>query len=499
MAIFPGLQILYPYPSQTNLGRTRFRLTALTPDQAKEAIEEPAEATQEDLESKRFKYDSEVINEILDFLTIQHKGEELNSAKEKEPVEPFQLQIICQNLEERVLKRQKDEEEPITITNKDLGGREGIENILQNYYQKQINGFEEQSAVHRLCVGLISRGANRLSLEVKDIEDRYTGINSSILQKLVDLRLLRKEPKLRSFYYELSHDSLINPILREDKLRNPDAAFKDAEKQRRFGNYQKAIEEYRQTILLDPSYASAHANLAKLLSRSGKDKEADGLLQTATECDLIEDNEKANLWHLRGTIFADKYDFKHAINHYQKALDINPNLAIVQMDLGDALLENSRGDDKKNDPYQKALEAYEKALTLDKNNPDIYLKLVRLLIEKGDFETAIDYFKQAVKVAPDSSYMILARIPEKLKDKLKGKSKDEEAVDFAREIFDLALKVKTSNSEFFYHIAKLAKKLLISGTDYISRANYISGDDDIVIPAYRSAIEINNNSENLFD
>ena len=60
--------------------------------------------------------------------------------------------------------------------------------------------------------GLISTNQRRLSLEAGRIAEHYK-VPPDTLERLVDQRLLRAEPRLGSLYYELSHDTLVRPIL----------------------------------------------------------------------------------------------------------------------------------------------------------------------------------------------------------------------------------------------------------------------------------------------
>lgn len=137
--------------------------------------------------------------------------------KSKEKIEPFQLQLLCQNIEEKVLikQRKKNSDKILTITKKDFGGEIGMRRILGKFYDDQLNkvNWTMRGKVRKLCErGLISPSGRRLSIAEDDIINRFK-VKKGTLAALIDHRLLRAEPRLGSKYYEISHDTLIQPIL----------------------------------------------------------------------------------------------------------------------------------------------------------------------------------------------------------------------------------------------------------------------------------------------
>ena len=67
-------------------------------------------------------------------------------------------------------------------------------------------------------VYLISPDRRRLSLEETEIK-RLLGIPAEALRELVDHRLLRRDLRADSAYYELGHDSLIEPVLSRGRTK----------------------------------------------------------------------------------------------------------------------------------------------------------------------------------------------------------------------------------------------------------------------------------------
>ena len=75
-----------------------FRLEPLSREQARRAIVEPAALQGEDFSTPAFAWSDEALTMILDFLSEQQLGEG-RTAVGKE-IEPFQLQLICQHVEQ---------------------------------------------------------------------------------------------------------------------------------------------------------------------------------------------------------------------------------------------------------------------------------------------------------------------------------------------------------------------------------------------------------------
>jgi len=192
----------------------RFRLAEFGEKQARLAMEEPAKLADEALFSTRaFCYEEEVIAQVLTFLQ-GHTG----------IIEPFQLQILCQHIEQQVRLEQARGQEHIRVDQRYLGDTRTMEAILANFYKnamQKITPRRQRNRARRLCEeGLLNRLGQRLSLEERQILETYR-VSPQTLNTLVDIRLLRKEPRLESFFYEISHDSLAQPIARSRRFRIP--------------------------------------------------------------------------------------------------------------------------------------------------------------------------------------------------------------------------------------------------------------------------------------
>jgi uncharacterized membrane protein len=197
----------------------RFRLTPLSVEAAAEAMIGPAGIDDQSFQTKPFQYDPETVATILSYLSKRRT----KSVAEKEAyVEPFHLQLICQRIETIVAKQQRESQLDLHITMDSIGGESALQQTLEKFYTQTLHAFPKKSvrrAVHRLCEDLlISPEGRRLSVEEHQICWQLR-LPPEILQQLVSNRLLRSDNRSDSTYYELSHDTLVEPVLTASRTR----------------------------------------------------------------------------------------------------------------------------------------------------------------------------------------------------------------------------------------------------------------------------------------
>lgn len=180
-----------------------YELQALSREDAKLAIVRPA-AQEGNFISPPFSYTQEVLENVLIFLTDRENR-----------IESIQLQILCHSFEEKVRLRQIR-----TLNNRNMGD---LEDILANYYNNKINLIgdkTQQLAARRLIEeGLVLEDERqRTSMHEGQIQ-QFFKVSPALLKTLVDTHLLRAEPTERGYSYELSHDTLILPVLEAKQKR----------------------------------------------------------------------------------------------------------------------------------------------------------------------------------------------------------------------------------------------------------------------------------------
>ena len=198
----------------------RFRVGPLMAENAREAIVKPAALEQAEFETPPFAYTDGALQRILAFLARRRQGNETVSGDE---VEPAQLQLVCQYVEELVRTRlAPGGARAIQVSEADLGGESQLQRVLEEFYDRTIASIDsprERRRIRRLCEHRLISSAGRRLTEAEEEIERHHGISKDTLRRLVDTRLLRPEPRLGGVFYELSHDTLVEPIRRSQKSR----------------------------------------------------------------------------------------------------------------------------------------------------------------------------------------------------------------------------------------------------------------------------------------
>ncbi|MEZ4941591.1 MAG: WD40 repeat domain-containing protein [Saprospiraceae bacterium] len=182
----------------------RFYLAPLDHAAARDAIVQPAALAGKQFLSEPFTYSETALETMLQGLE-NDRGE----------VESFQLQILCQQLEKIAAEKQRK-----TIQPADFGGAEGIRGILNDYYEREVDKLPaaEQDLARRFIEeGLIVNG-RRVGIP-EGAEQSQFGLSPDLLEKLLDSRLIRTEVIHLGKIYELSHDTLVEPVLRSYEQR----------------------------------------------------------------------------------------------------------------------------------------------------------------------------------------------------------------------------------------------------------------------------------------
>ena len=108
----------------------------------------------------------------------------------------------------------------IVVTEDFYGGEAGFNSILNDYYENAINDLPEKDRIKArrfIEEGLIV-GERRVGMTEGVEKNRYD-IDEDLLEILLDSRLVRAEITHLGRSYEVSHDTLIEPIVRSKKVR----------------------------------------------------------------------------------------------------------------------------------------------------------------------------------------------------------------------------------------------------------------------------------------
>ena len=132
----------------------------------------------------------------------------------------------------------------IEVQDHHFGGIEGLKSILNDYYENevgQLNVAEQKIARGFIEEGLIVSG-KRVAITEGVEKERY-GVEPELLKKLLESRLIRLENTHLGKSYEISHDTLVPPIIESYKKRKVVEEKREAEELLKEEQKKLAIEK----------------------------------------------------------------------------------------------------------------------------------------------------------------------------------------------------------------------------------------------------------------
>jgi tetratricopeptide (TPR) repeat protein len=140
-------------------------------------------------------------------------------------------------------------------------------------------------------------------------------------------------------------------------------------------------------------------------------------------------------------------NLKAATEHYRKALEINPSLPGMHLELAEALMESSPNDAA---TQKEALKELDDAIKVDGDSPKIECELGRIAVLQSDTAHALTHYQRAYQLDQHSAtaQMGLAQL-------LEMEDKPQEAATYLR----MAVASDPFNAEAHYKLAQLDRKL----------------------------------------
>jgi tetratricopeptide (TPR) repeat protein len=199
------------------LFQERLRLEPFTEEAARAAIVGPAQLQAAEGEERYtvppFTFDAPTLQAMIDYL----KGS-------SGVIEPFQLQLLCRNAEIIAFQKARAVEAPVELTLADFQGGRGFGSVLEDFYRDTLHKIASPAQRRKAQVlaeeGLLGASGHRLMLEERQILNEY-GLRQSTLDTLARERLVRRERRLESVFYEVSHDRLAESIYKARRNKLP--------------------------------------------------------------------------------------------------------------------------------------------------------------------------------------------------------------------------------------------------------------------------------------
>lgn len=176
---------------------------------------------------------------------------------------------------------------------------------------------------------------------------------------------------------------------------------------------------------------TAHNNLGYVLAAEGRTTEAIEHYQRALEINPDCAESDNNL----GTVFLDQGQLDKALGYYRQALAIDPNFAEAHNNLGILLSKQGK--------TAEAIEHYQKAIELNPNRAEFYNNLGKLFATQGHAARAMAQFHKALEVEPDNA---------KVQYNLANVAFAQERWDEAVEYYQQALKQMPDSTHAHYQL-----------------------------------------------
>ena len=142
----------------------------------------------------------------------------------------------------------------------------------------------------------------------------------------------------------------------------------------------------------DPASAEALYGLGSAFLQQNKSKEAGDCFEKALHLHARYPGTLPNAWNNLGILAARERNTAAAIQHFQHALQIDPQHAIALLNLGNAYRQAK--------DWPEAERALEQALTLNPDDPEANYSLGMVYAQKNDTDHAYEYLQKALAARP---------------------------------------------------------------------------------------------------
>lgn len=136
-----------------------------------------------------------------------------------------------------------------------------------------------------------------------------------------------------------------------------------------------------------------------------KDRYECAIQEEIKDIEQIDDQKKTYLdYFILGNTYHEQKEYDKAIEAYQKAIILNPNDDAAYNNIGNVYSQKGE--------YDKAIKAYQKSIELNPNDNVVYTNMGIAYGRKEEYDKAIDVYKKAIELNPklDGAYVSLFEV-----------------------------------------------------------------------------------------
>ncbi len=165
------------------------------------------------------------------------------------------------------------------------------------------------------------------------------------------------------------------------------------------GKLKEAMVHFKLALALKPDDIGINANIGNILIKQKQYQQAKTYLLKALQINLLQQDQyqvdAEDAYNNLGIIYNHNKEFNKALSAYQHALTIKPNYIKALINIGATYIQTKQ--------YDKAINSLEKAIDLKANSSEVYANLGSAYYMSGNYRRAENYYSKALEITPNNA------------------------------------------------------------------------------------------------
>lgn len=232
------------------------------------------------------------------------------------------------------------------------------------------------------------------ALEIRPRDDILNKLGQAHQQKRLAGKSEEQPAKIDTFTSEKALNEMprleTKPELSIEELYDRGISYYDK------GMIDKAIEEFKEVLELDPDDVETHYHLGNAYADNEMFDEAISIYKKA----IAKDPEFIDAYLSMGTLYLDMDMVNEAISLCKQAISTNPDDSFLCFNLGEAYVRNEQ--------YEEAITAFNNAISINPMDPETQYRLAESYCETKQYDMALKHATQAEELGyiTDPTFMI---------------------------------------------------------------------------------------------